>query len=250
MGADPLENALQAGVTALGLAMDSTAQGRLLAYVALLQRWSQVYNLTAVRDPQAMLVQHVLDSLSVVPALERFRAHGRDACAAQPAPGGPHGPAVLPADAAQAPAAHSLRVADIGSGAGLPGLVLAAACPSLRVWCVDAVAKKVSFIRQAAAELGLASVQAVHTRVEDWADPEARGFDLVVSRAFASLQDFVGGTDHLLAPRGVWLAMKGRHPTEEIAALPEDVEVFHVEPLQVPGLEAHRCLVWMKKRTL
>lgn len=222
MGAHALEQALNAGVAALGVALDRDAQRALLQYMDLLQRWSRVYNLTAVRDPQAMLVQHVLDSLAVVPALQRWAGSG-----------------------------HPVqRLADIGSGAGLPGLVVAVACPDVQMWCIDAVAKKVSFIRQAAAHMGVAAaVQALHTRVEDWTDPHAQGFDVVVSRAFASLADFVGTTDHLLAPHGVWLAMKGRPPADEIAALPPTIEVFHVEPLTVPGLQAQRCLVWMKKRT-
>ena len=244
MGADALKQALDAGAAALGLTLSPTSLSQLLRYLEMLQRWGRVYNLTAVREPQAMLVHHVLDSLSVVPALARFRGSAPTV----PTPGADQ-PGESSAESPGADSEPVLRMADIGSGAGLPGLVLAVACPAVRVWCVDAVAKKISFIRQAAAEMGLPSVQAVHTRVEDWVDPEADGFDVVVSRAYASLGDFVSSTGHLLAPHGAWLAMKGRHPADEIAALPPEVEVFHVEPLEVPGLDAQRCVVWMKKRS-
>ncbi len=198
----------------LGLTLDVQAIDRLLAYLALLQRWNRVYNLTAVRDPDEMLTQHLFDCLAVLPALRRH-ASGR-----------------------------SLRLLDVGSGGGLPGVVLAIAQPDWEVSCIDAVAKKASFVRQVAGELALPNLHALHGRVETL--KPAPGFDVVISRAFASLSDFVTWTRAALAPQGVWLAMKGRAPDDEVAALPGDVAVFHVEPLHVPDLKAQRCLVWLR----
>jgi 16S rRNA (guanine527-N7)-methyltransferase len=131
----------------------------------------------------------------------------------------------------------------------LPGVVLATVAPALQVTCVDAVGKKAGFVRQVAAELGLANLRAQHARVEALATPEpGAGFDVITSRAFASLADFVRASELQLAPGGVWMAMKGQVPEEEMAVLPEWVEVFHVEQLVVPGLAAQRCLVWMRRR--
>jgi 16S rRNA (guanine527-N7)-methyltransferase len=132
---------------------------------------------------------------------------------------------------------------DVGTGAGLPGLVIAALEPELQITCVDTVGKKIAFVRQAIGELGLANVTAVHGRVEQIRQPRV---DVVCARAFASLVDLALWTRHLLLPDGVWMALKGRRPDEEIAALPADVEVFHVEQLQVPGMAAERCIVWMR----
>jgi 16S rRNA (guanine527-N7)-methyltransferase len=168
-----------------------------------------------VRDRPGIVRQHLLDSLAILPALRR---HAASLAAA---------PSVL----------------DVGSGAGLPGLVLAIAEPAWAVTCVDTVAKKAGFIRQAIAELGLARASARHARVEQL---PAGQWSVIVSRAFASLHDFVALSGAALAPGGSWLAMKGRDPDDEIAALPPEVEVFHVERLQVPGLDAARCLVWMR----
>ena len=135
----------------------------------------------------------------------------------------------------------------VGSGGGLPGVVLAALQPGWQVDCVDTVVKKVSFIRQVAVELRLPNLQGLHARVESLAPP-AGGYPLITSRAFASLADFTALTRHLLSDGGVWVAMKGKLPADEQAALPDSVEVFHVEQLQVPGLDAQRCLVWMRPR--
>jgi 16S rRNA (guanine527-N7)-methyltransferase len=137
-------------------------------------------------------------------------------------------------------------VLDVGSGGGLPGVVLALMRPALDVTCVDAVGKKAAFVRQVAGALALPNLHAVHGRVEALRAPP---FELVTSRAFASLADFVRLTRPLLAPGGSWLAMKGKLPADEIAALPADVTVFHVEPIGVPGLDAERCLVWIKPNT-
>lgn len=223
MAAD-LRTPLLAGLSALDAlpADDAEAQrlaDRLLAYLDLIARWNRVYNLTAVRDPAEMLTQHLLDSVAVVAPLRR-------ALAARAARLGP----------------AAARVLDVGSGAGLPGVVVAILCPGLSVHCVDAVAKKASFIRQVATELQLAGLHAHHSRVEDLALP---AFGLVTSRAFASLNDFVALTRAHLADGGVWMAMKGRVPDDELRALPPGVDVLGTEPLQVPGLDAQRCLVWL-----
>lgn len=202
----------------LGLPL-APAQGELLLrYLALLQRWNATYNLTAVRDPAQMLVQHLVDCLAVVPPLMREL-------------GGHPG----------------ARVLDVGSGAGLPGLVIAATCPALQVVCVDTVGKKAAFVRQAGLELGLRNLQAEHARVEALALP---AFDLVTSRAFASLTDFVTLTRALLAPGGRWMAMKGQRPDVELAGLPAGVHLDAVEALAVPGLAAERCLVWLRPEAL
>ena len=211
---------LLAAAQALGAPLQGAEADRLLAYVDLLQRWSRVYNLTALRDPAEMLSHHLIDCLAVLPPLRRWWAD------AQPG---------------------ARRLLDVGSGGGLPGVVLAALQPDWQVDCVDTVAKKASFIRQVAAELRLSNLQGLHARVEALAPP-AGGYGVIASRAFASLADFTALTRHLLADGGVWTAMKGKLPADEQAALPADVEVFHVEQLQVPGLDAQRCLVWMRPR--
>jgi 16S rRNA (guanine527-N7)-methyltransferase len=207
--------ALLAGSGRLGLELQGDAAARLLAYLDLLQRWNATYNLTSVRDPDQMLTQHLLDCLAVVAPMRRM----------------------LGGDPA--------RVLDVGSGGGLPGVVLAAMCPTSKVICVDTVGKKAAFVRQAAMELGLPNLEGEHARVEKLRAP---AFDLVTSRAFASLADFVSLTRQHLAAGGAWMAMKGKPPEAEMAALPPDIEMFHVEHLDVPGLAAERCLVWMRPR--
>ena len=209
-----MKSALQAGAQALGLALSDAQIDQLLEFLALLQKWNKVYNLTAVRDPQEMLTHHLLDSLAAVAPLRRHLA----------GQGG-------------------TRLLDVGSGGGLPGVVFAICCPDVDVSCVDTVGKKAAFIQQAAVALNLRNLHGVHARVETLTTP----FDLISCRAFASLPDFVTWSrSALAAPHGVWLAMKGKHPADEIAALPADVSVFHVEQLTVPGLDAERCIVWMK----
>lgn len=198
----------------LDLALSPELQTRLLRYLDLLSRWNATYNLTAVRDPQAMLTQHLVDCLAAVPALRRE----------------------LPVS--------GLRVLDVGAGGGLPGVVLALLHPQWQVECVDAVGKKAAFIRQAGAELALANLRGTHARVEQL----RTRYDLITSRAFAALDLFVSLTQERLEAGGRWVAMKGKVPEDEMAALPSSIEVFHVEQLQVPGLEAERCLVWMRRR--
>lgn len=205
-----LARELGRGLDQLQLPLDVARRAALLDYLQLLVKWNRVYNLTAVRNPVQMVRLHLLDCLATVPALQR----------------------TLPAG----------RVLDVGSGGGLPGVVWAVCCDALEVTCVDAVQKKAVFVQQVAGALQLGTLRAEHARVEDLAGT----WDLVTSRAFASLKDFVGLTRHLLGPTGVWLAMKGKRPDAEISALPADVDVFHVEHLAVPGLDAERCLVWMR----
>lgn len=214
----PDADAIAGCARVLGLALDRGRCEHLAAFGALLQHWGRTYNLTAIRDGEQLLTHHLADCLAAVAPLERHLAGRRVAEGAQP------------------------TLLDVGSGGGLPGVVLAMACPHLDVTCVDAVGKKAAFVRQVAAELGLPNLHAEHARVEAMAGH----FDVVASRAFASLADFCALTRARLADGGVWLAMKGQRPDTEAAALPPDVTMFHVEPLVIPGLDAERCLVWMR----
>jgi 16S rRNA (guanine527-N7)-methyltransferase len=208
--------ALRRDTEALGLDLSPEMMGRLLAYLALLRKWNAAYNLTAVRDPAQMRVQHLADCLAVVGPLRHRVGVGRPT-----------------------------RLLDVGSGGGLPGVVLAVVEPAWDVSCVDTVGKKAAFVRQVAGELALPNLHAVHARVEGLSGPP---FDVITARAFASLTDLVRLTRSHLAPGGLWMAMKGRRPDDELAALPADIDVFHVEPLRVPGLDAERCLIWMRPR--
>ena len=210
-----MKSALQSGAQALGLELTDAQIDQLLEFLALLQKWNKVYNLTAVRDPQEMLTHHLLDSLAAVAPLRRQVAT----------------------------LGQGVRLLDVGSGGGLPGVVFAICCPDVDVSCVDTVGKKAAFIQQAAVALKLRNLHGLHARVETLTTP----FDIISCRAFASLPDFVvWSRAALAAPHGVWLAMKGKRPDDEVAALPPDVQVFHVEPLTVPGLDAERCIVWMR----
>jgi 16S rRNA (guanine527-N7)-methyltransferase len=207
-----LEAGLRSGVQALGLTLSDAQIQHLLDYAALIQKWNKVYNLTALRDPADMLTHHLLDSLTASAPLRRHTQ-------GQP-----------------------IKVLDVGSGGGLPGVVLAICMPELNVSCVDTVAKKAAFVQQVAVSLKLPNLRGLHARVESLTDP----YQVICSRAFASLPDFVTWSRSALAEGGVWMAMKGKHPQGEIDALPADVQVFHVEPLAVPGLDVERCMVWMK----
>jgi 16S rRNA (guanine527-N7)-methyltransferase len=219
----PLQNDLQKGLSDLGLDLDETRQSQLLAYLDLIAKWTRVYNLTAVRDAREMLTHHLLDSLAVVLPLRRALAEM----------------ATLPEGSG---ARTSFRLLDVGAGAGLPGVVIAITCPEVAVTCVDTVAKKAAFVQQVAASLTLPNLKGLHARVETLTEP----YDVVCSRAFASLKDFTTWSRTALASHGIWLAMKGKHPDAELAELAKDVQVFHVEPLKVPGLDAERCIVWMR----
>ena len=210
------EAVLRAGLAELHVSLsDAQVQG-LLDYQNLIGKWTKVYNLTAVRDPAEMLTHHLLDSLAAVAPLQKY-LQGRGLSA----------PSLL----------------DVGSGAGLPGVVLAICCPGLAVTCVDTVGKKAAFIKHVALALGLPNLSGLHARVETITQP----FDVICSRAFASLADFAGWSQAALSPGGVWMALKGKHPAEELAMLPPDVVMFHVEPLAVPGLAAERCIIWLQK---
>lgn len=200
---DALQARLEQGVAALGLSLPAEAVSRLLDYQALLQRWNAAYNLTAVRDPAEMITRHLLDSLAILP-------HVRGA-----------------------------TLADLGTGPGLPGIVLAIAAPGREMLLVDSNGKKVRFLREAIRALKLDGVRAVQSRVED-----VQGqFDCVTARAFASLADMLGWGGHLLAPDGIWLAMKGKRPDDELPGVPPAFEVRSMHALHVPGLEAERHLL-------
>lgn len=212
---EALRPALRSVIDRLTLDVTETQSDTLLAYLALLQRWNKHYNLTAVRNPAQMLTQHLADCLATLRPLRR-------AIGAAPA-----------------------RLLDVGSGGGLPGVVIAILDPGIAVTCVDAVGKKTAFVRQVAGELHVPNLQAQHARVEDMT---ATPFDSITSRAFASLADFTRLTRRHLAEGGCWMAMKGKPPADELAALPAEIDVFHVEQLAVPGLDAERCLVWMRSK--
>lgn len=198
----------------MGWEMPDAQAGQLLDYLALIQKWNQVYNLTAVRDPSEMLKLHLIDSLAVIAPLRR-ETTGR-----------------------------TVTLLDVGAGAGLPGVVIAICCPNVQVTCIDTVAKKAAFVQQVAVALKLPNLRGQHGRAEKVTAPH----DVISSRAFASLPDFITVSQAALAPGGLWLAMKGKTPGEELAGLPRDIDVFHVEQLAVPGLEAERCIVWMRKK--
>jgi 16S rRNA (guanine527-N7)-methyltransferase len=204
-----IEARLAEGLAAMGIALDAPAQAKLVAYLRLIEKWNKVHNLTAVREPGQMVVLHLLDSLSVLPHVAGART-----------------------------------LLDVGTGAGLPGIPLAIARPDLAVTLLDASHKKATFLRQAKAELELANVEVACERVEKW--HPAAAFDVVVSRAFAELADFVAQAAHLVAPGGAMLAMKGVHPFEEIARVPATHRVENVVALRVPTLDAQRHLVFLK----
>ncbi|MDI9857460.1 16S rRNA (guanine(527)-N(7))-methyltransferase RsmG [Comamonas sp. 17RB] len=213
-----LRSQLEQGAQQLNLGLGAAQIDTLMAFLDLLQKWNKVYNLTAVRDPQEMMTHHLLDSLAAVPALRRHVASlGRQ-------PG------------------ERVAQLDVGSGGGLPGVVFAVCCPEVDVHCVDTVAKKAAFLQQAAVSLKLPNLKGIHARVESLKGP----YDIVSCRAFASLIDFTTWSRAAIAPQGIWFAMKGKKPDDEMAALGGDVQVFHVEPLQVPGLDAERCIVWLR----
>ncbi|AOB24761.1 16S rRNA (guanine(527)-N(7))-methyltransferase RsmG [Bordetella bronchiseptica] len=205
---------------ALGLPADAGQQQKLLRYVEQMQRWNRTYNLTAIRDPGQMLVQHLFDSLSVVAPLERGLR------AAEPG--------------------ARVKLFDVGSGGGLPGVVLAIMRAHWDVTCVDAVEKKTAFVRQMAGALGLPNLRAAHSRIEQL---EPAQCDVVISRAFASLQDFAALAGRHVREGGTLVAMKGKVPDDEIEALQQHGHwtVERIEPLVVPELDAQRCLIWMRR---
>ena len=197
------------GAAQMNVPLTEAQANKLLDYLDLLQKWNKAYNLTAVRDRSAMLTQHLLDSLAIVPHLP-------------------------PGD-----------LLDVGSGGGLPGIPLAILQPERSITLIDTVGKKVAFLKQAAMTLGLKNLHAVSDRIESWAPSasHAGGFALITARAYATLATLVGQTRRLLAENGAWYAMKGVFPDAEMAELPPDVVVKAVIPLQVPDLGAERHLV-------
>lgn len=207
---DDLQGQIAAGCRSLRLALSAGALAQLADYVGLLAKWSTVYNLTAVRQPQQMVTRHVLDSLAVVP----FLIEG--------------------------------SLLDVGTGAGLPGVPIAIARPDLAVTLLDANAKKLRFVRQAAAELRLGNVEVVQARMQEY--QPGRAFDMVISRAVSSLEELYRQSRHLLAPRGRMLFMKGALPEEEMAAFAPGRETLHIERLDIPGLDAERHLLWLDKQ--
>ncbi len=210
---------LSKGLAELGLDLSEQQQAQLLSYMALIERWNKVYNLTALRQQDTMLTHHLLDCLAILPPLRLQVARM----------GG------------------TPQILDVGSGAGLPGLVLAICQPDWRIDCVDTVAKKAAFMQQTAATLGLQNTKIHHARVEELAQKQNARYSIICSRAFSSLADFVQLTESSLQEQGVWLAMKGRAPeVDELEALKGLALAERVEPIVVPGLDAQRCLVWLK----
>ena len=209
-----LTKILAEGAKALNLRLEIATSERLIDYLALLTKWNAVYNLTAVRDPMQMVTQHLLDTLTILPAFS-----------------------------------HVKQVLDVGAGGGLPGMVLAIWAqqenPAMRISMVDTVHKKTAFLTQAKAELGLTNVTIYTSRVE--ALSVAQLFDVITSRAFAELADFVNWSGHLLAEQGHFIAMKGQLPVDEIARLPTGWKVTEIRPLQVPGLQAERHLIFVAR---
>lgn len=207
---EALKASLSAGVQEMGLALSEAQIDQMLAYLALLSKWNAVYNLTAIRDPQEMVKQHLLDSLSAAPAFVDAR-----------------------------------NVLDVGAGGGLPGMMLAIAYPQTRISMIDTVSKKTAFLSQAKAELGLSNVTVFTGRVEQLEVTEK--FDVITSRAFSELCNFINWSGHLLAEGGQFIAMKGVAPAQEIERLPAGWAVTGVQPLQVPGLNAERHLVFVRR---
>ena len=207
---ETLRKRLDAGLSALGIALDDRAIARLLDYVDLLERWNAAYNLTAVRDPAEMVTRHLVDSLAILPYVS------------------------------------GATLADLGSGAGLPGIPLAIAVPARETLLVDSNGKKARFLREAVRRLDLKHVRVAESRVEDVAGT----FECITARAFASLADMLGWGGHLLAPGGVWLAMKGRVDAAELDAVPAGFRVEKIVALNVPGLDAERHLVILKESSV
>lgn len=204
---EPLRQRLDAGLSALGIALDEAAIARLLDYIDLLERWNGAYNLTAVRDPSEMVTRHLIDSLAILPQVS------------------------------------GATLADLGSGAGLPGIPLAIAAPARETLLVDSNGKKARFLREAVRRLDLKHVRVAESRVEDVAGT----FDCITARAFASLGEMLAWGGHLLARDGRWLALKGRLPDDELAAVPSGFCIDSIVPLRVPGLDAERHLVIVRR---
>jgi 16S rRNA (guanine527-N7)-methyltransferase len=205
-----LRPVLESGLDALCIKLTKEQQDKIIKYLIILSKWNSVYNLTAIRDPKEMMTHHVLDSLSAVPAFTEAQ-----------------------------------NVLDVGSGGGLPGMILAICYPDKKISMIDTVSKKTAFLNQAKAELGLNNVTVYSARVESLQVNQP--FDVITSRAFSELNNFVNWSQHLLAEGGRFIAMKGVHPQGEMERLPEGWEVKDVRPLTVPGLDAERHLIFIQK---
>lgn len=205
-----LKTELQQGLRQMGIDLTVPQQLQLLAFVDLLKKWNRTYNLTALRDEKTVISHHILDSLTLLPYVQNARG-----------------------------------LIDVGSGGGMPGIPIAIARPDLPVALLDANSKKTAFLQQAAIELGLSNVEVMTARVEAMVGER---FDVITSRAFAELADFVTLTKQLMAKGGCWAAMKGVYPYAEIAQLPENVEVVQVDKLHIPHLDAERHMVVMRKK--
>ena len=214
------EGQLEKACHTLSLEPTKQQQERLLEYLSQLLKWNKTYNLTAIRDPEQALVQHIFDSLAIIKPLNNFF---------------------------QRKELDKRMVLDVGSGAGLPGVIIATMIPDTLVTCVDSVEKKMTFVRHVSGVLGLENLKALHQRVELIQDYK---FEVVISRAFATLQDFAALAGKCVEKNGILLAMKGKIPHDEIAALEEEADwyVEGIETLKVPQLSAQRCLVWMKQK--
>ena len=200
-----LQQKLADGLSALPLELNASVQHQLIDYLQLLVKWNRAYNLTAIRQPEQMVTRHLLDSLVIGPYLQ--------------------GP----------------RILDVGTGAGLPGIPLALAYPDLQFTLLDSNGKKIRFVTQAVAELGLANVDVIQSRIEAF-QPECR-FDTITARAFASIEELIGQTTRLLVDKGQYLIMKGVYPVAEVEAMPEGYQVDAVHQLEVPALDAERHLL-------
>ena len=210
----PLKKELCNGLDELELRPTARQVSQLCKYLEQLERWNKVYNLTAVRDINDMLVQHMFDCLAIIqPLREQFT--------------------------------NPIQVLDVGSGAGLPAWVIAVLNPEWQVTALDAVKKKMAFVQQQAKSISVDNLEALHARIELLQEPK---YDLIISRAFSSLMDFVSLSKKSLASGGVWCAMKGKLPCEEIAEVKKVVDVFHVKHIEVPYMDAERCLIWMRPK--
>ena len=211
--AKSIEETLIDGIVELGLPLVDDQVKTLLAYLTFMGKWNRIYNLTAIRNPERMVVEHLLDALAVVPFLSDAR-----------------------------------RLLDVGTGGGIPGIPVAIVCPDIKIVLLDSNQKKTAFLTQMKIELDLKHVDIEARRVEDYHPPIL--FDRIISRAFASLIDFITATDQLLASDGCWLAMKGVYPEEEIAALSDNYRIEAVQRLLVPELEAQRHLLTIRRTFL
>jgi len=204
---DVLQAQLERGIASLGVSLPDDAVGRLLDYRELLERWNAAYNLTAIRNDEEMIARHLVDSLAILPYV-----HGRS-------------------------------LADLGTGPGLPGIPIAIAEPAREVLMVDSNGKKVRFLREAIRSLKLTNGRALQSRVEDVEGT----FECVTARAFATLADMLRWGGHLLAPNGTWLAMKGKHPADELGGVPDGFRVEAIHVLKVPGVDGERHLVVIRR---